>query len=430
MFVFVLCALAFATFHLVALMSRQIKPTRKKQVLTLAIVLNLSVLLYFKYANFFIENFNEFLYSLGCSEVSWTKVALPVGISFFTFQKLTYCIDVYRGLHAPLKRFRDFLLFALVFPQLIAGPIVRFTLIADELTNRKENAHMFLTGLFRFCIGLAKKVLIANVLGVHASGVFDNDLTLINSPEAWLAIVAYTFQIYFDFSGYSDMAIGLARMMGFHFPENFNNPYLSQSITEFWKRWHITLGAWMRDYLYIPLGGNKVKTSSRLYFNLVFVFLISGLWHGASWNFVFWGAFHGFFLVLDRIFLLRILEKSGAILSTLITFIVVLHGWIFFRTESMADAWTFIQKMYCIDGAGSWPDTTLHFKFILVFAVFLSLLVVTKPGKKLEQWTFDLDRDFRFGKYLSQTTLALGLFVICLAGITASGFNPFIYFRF
>jgi len=280
---------------------------KKKKLLTaISVMLNVGLLAYFKYANFFVENINEVLAAIGIEQIKWTAVTLPIGISFFTFQKMTYAVDVYRGVYHPLKKPTDFALYILMFPQLIAGPIVRFNEIANQIEDRSwnENNNNRLTGFFRFTVGLAKKVLIANVLGEQVDLIFGLGQLEFNTVTAWIGIVAYAFQIYFDFSGYSDMAIGIGRMIGFDFPENFNNPYISRNITEFWRRWHITLGRWMRDYLYIPLGGNRVSTM-RLYFNLWVVFLISGLWHGAAWNFVIWGAFHGLFLVMDKLFLLK-----------------------------------------------------------------------------------------------------------------------------
>jgi len=219
-----------------------------------------------------------------------------------------------------------------MFPQLIAGPIVRFQTIADQIVDRKETYEDRLTGFYRFIIGLAKKVLIADVLGVRVDEIMTSDLYLLDATTAWVGIIAYAFQIYFDFSGYSDMAIGIGRMLGFRFPENFDNPYISSSITEFWRRWHMTFTTFMRYYLYYPLGGNKVETKRRLYFNLMFVFLVSGLWHGASWNFVLWGAIHGFFLIMERVFLLKLLKFSGRLSGVMYTFIIVLLAWVPFRS--------------------------------------------------------------------------------------------------
>ncbi len=302
-FVFLLLGSTLLDFYLVRYMSQQIDSKKRKYLLMLSLSLNLGLLAVFKYANFFVENIQTILVASGSSSFAWTNIALPIGISFYTFQTLTYSVDVYRKVHAPLRSVKDYLLYIMMFPQLIAGPIVRFNTIADQIEHRVETHQDKLQGFYRFCIGLAKKVLIANVLGEvvllllgEQPGISTNWASL-NSSLAWYCLLAYTFQIYFDFSGYSDMAIGLGKMMGFSFPENFDNPYNSRSISEFWRRWHITLGAFMRSYLYIPLGGSRVAKKSRLYVNLWLVFLLSGLWHGASWNFVIWGAFHGFFLV-------------------------------------------------------------------------------------------------------------------------------------
>ncbi|WP_206680737.1 MBOAT family O-acyltransferase [Hymenobacter polaris] len=255
-------------------------PARWKQriFLIISILLNVSLLFYFKYANFFLDNVSAVRGYFGAGELTWEKVVLPIGISFFTFEKLTYTIDVYRGVNQPLRSFWDFLLYIMLFPKLIAGPIVRFHEIAGQLTDRRafDTVDEKLAGFFRFMVGLGKKVLIANVLGQQADRLFALPPEALPTGLAWVGALAYTFQIYFDFSGYSDMAIGLGRLMGFQFPENFNSPYVARSITEFWQRWHITLGRWMRDYLYVPLGGNRVRPS-RLYLNLCTVFVLSGL---------------------------------------------------------------------------------------------------------------------------------------------------------
>ncbi len=306
-------------------------------------------MIYFKYANFFIENVNIFFEQFGLQPYTWTKIILPIGISFYTFQTITYAIDVYRKVHDPLDKLTDYTLYIIMFPQLIAGPIVRYNYIADQLVERKETYEDRLMGFYRFCIGLAKKVLIANTLGAQADLVMNMDFYSISSTTAWIGILAYTFQIYFDFSGYSDMAIGIGRMIGFRFPENFDNPYTSKSITEFWRRWHITLGAFMKFYLYIPLGGSKVKTNRRLYFNLWFVFLVSGLWHGASWNFVIWGAFHGFFLVIERLFLSKVLKRAGSVISLVYTFFITIMGWVIFRIEDYKSAFVFYKKLFVFE---------------------------------------------------------------------------------
>ncbi|NLA23497.1 MAG: MBOAT family protein [Bacteroidales bacterium] len=379
--------------------------------------------------NFFVENLNFLLNAFGASCIHWTNIALPIGISFFTFQKFTYSIDVYRGVHKPLERVWDLCLYILLFPQLIAGPIVRYHEIADQIVDRSHNetAQNRLMGFYRFIIGLSKKVLIANVLGAEADRVFEMQAMAMGSGTAWLGVLAYTFQIYFDFSGYSDMAIGIGRMIGFKFPENFNNPYISQSITEFWRRWHITLGRWMRDYLYIPLGGNRVKTKYRLYFNLWVVFLISGLWHGASWTFVIWGAYHGLFLVLDRLFLLKVYEKIGKFPSILITFIIAVVGWVFFRSPDIDYAFQFIGNMFSFNFVGvEYYDA--EFWTILAIAIAFSFLTAFKFGLKIEQKV--LYSDYSKYGYYSMAFISVVLLMISISSITASGFNPFIYFRF
>ena len=322
-FIFIVTTTIFVDYFIVNKIHNSDNLTLRKRLLALSVIMKVGLLAYFKYANFFVENVDVLLHSFGFESIKWTSIVLPIGISFFTFQALTYSIDVYRKVHAPLKSVADYLLYILLFPQLIAGPIVRYNEIADQLEDRKANDTFDnkILGFYRFVIGLAKKVLIANVLGAEADKAFALSEELLTSNIAWIGILAYTFQIYFDFSGYSDMAIGLGRMMGFTFPENFNNPYVSQNITEFWRRWHITLGRFMRDYLYIPLGGNRVSIK-RMYFNLAFVFVVSGFWHGAAWNFIIWGAFHGLFLILDRLFLLKFYDKIGKYPSIIITFLL------------------------------------------------------------------------------------------------------------
>jgi len=430
-FVFVVVGSVIVDFYLIDNMYKSKVKRTRLLLLTISISINLGLLLYFKYANFFVENMNGMLSSFGVNEVSWTSVILPIGISFYTFQTLTYSIDVFRGTHKPLKTPLQYLVYIMLFPQMIAGPIVRFNEIADQIEDREalETIDNKLLGFFRFGIGLAKKVLIANVLGAEADRVFalaDNDLT---TPIAWIGTLAYTFQIYFDFSGYSDMAIGLGKILGFKFPENFNNPYVSQNITEFWRRWHITLGSFMRDYLYIPLGGSRVGSKRRLYFNLWIVFLLSGLWHGAAWNFVLWGAFHGAFLILDRLFLLKVYSFIGKYPSIIITFLITMVGWVLFRVESLDQAGFFIQKMFAMDFRPIGHYLDREFWTILVIASIFAFITVSKWGLKLEKRFFFTEKYSNAG-YLGGTLLFLVFMVLCVASITSSGFNPFIYFRF
>jgi alginate O-acetyltransferase complex protein AlgI len=362
------------------------------------------------------------------SAIHWTKLLLPIGISFYTFETITYVVDVYRKVHKPLNNFWDYQLYIIFFPKLIAGPIIRYHDLADQIGDRSQNetADNLLTGFYRFGIGLAKKVLIANQIGAQADAIFAMNYGDISTGMAWTGILAYTFQIYFDFAGYSDMAIGIAKMVGFRFPENFNNPYISQSITEFWRRWHISLGAWMRNYLYIPLGGNRVS-KRRLYFNLWLVFLASGLWHGASWNFVIWGAYHGLFLVLERKWLLKAYQKIGKMPSIIITFFIVVVGWVFFRTETLPQALLFLKTMFAFQGgAAVMPDA--EFWFWLYVALFCVFGGACRWGEKLQN-------SFYFAPYSTRKHIvvfagSLILLLLSISSITAFGFNPFIYFRF
>lgn len=427
-FIFIVLGSIIADFYIVGLMNKSPGKT-KRWLLALSVAINVGLLVYFKYANFFIENFNAILHLWGINEVTWTRIALPIGISFFTFQKLTYSVDVYRKVYHPLKKIADYALYILMFPQLIAGPIVRFNEIAGQIEDRRsnENNNNRLTGFFRFAIGLAKKVLIANTMGEQADLIFGADPAGLSTYIAWMGVLAYAFQIYFDFSGYSDMAIGLGRMMGFDFPENFKNPYISGSITEFWRRWHITLGRWMKDYLYVPLGGNRVS-AGRMYFNLWVVFLISGLWHGAAWNFVVWGAYHGLFLVLERLFLLRVYKKAGRLVSTVWVFFLTLVGWVLFRSDSLAQSVSFLKSMF---GAGenalavSFDD---KFYTILALAAFFSFIAYSRKVEKRQEWLYDKNK--RAGMLVLMTFTALVFYVVCLGFVSSSGFNPFIYFRF
>lgn len=425
-FGFVLVGAIVADFFLVRLMDQAAEIKLKKRYLALAVFLNVALLAYFKYANFFVENVNSILESVGVEAVAWTAVVLPIGISFFTFQKLSYIIDVYYEQAKPLKGLSDYALYIMLFPQLIAGPIVRFNEIAAQLKDRSAalNIDNKLNGIFRFSIGLAKKMLIANPLGEQVDLVFASTALDMGTLDAWTIITAYAFQIYFDFSGYSDMAIGIGLLLGFRFPENFNFPYIAQSITEFWRRWHITLSNWMRDYLYIPLGGNRGSVQAT-YINLSIVFLFSGLWHGAAWTFVLWGLFHGCFLVLDRLFLSKVLNKVGKLPALLFTFIITLLGWVLFR----ADTLEFGLDYYVLLFSGQASSATFSVYFWTIF--FLAAIISFLPGiLPIEE---QLNRLFRtsdlFG-FIWKFLVTVVLLVICMSEIEVSSFNPFIYFRF
>ena len=428
-FVFVILSTTFIDFHLVRFMSKNNNVLHRRLLLTLSVSINVGLLFYFKYSNFFIENVNAVLSVFGDKNIIWTKLVLPIGISFYTFETITYVVDVYRRIHKPLDNFWDYQLYIILFPKLIAGPIIRYHDLAHQIIDRRSNENIDnrLSGLFRFVIGLSKKVLIANVLGKEADAIFAMNTIDLSSSTAWIGILAYTFQIYFDFSGYSDMAIGIGRMIGFDFLENFNNPYISRNITEFWRRWHISLGRWMKDYLYIPLGGNKVK-NYRLYFNLWFVFIISGFWHGASWNFIIWGAYHGVFLIFDRLFLIKVYKTIGKSPSIAITFFITVIGWVIFRTNDMHQAYNYIYAMFKFDFSYISFYSNTKFYFVLLIAIILcfygSIDVV-------EKWQLRLYEKKQSNIILiTMVVFAVIFYIIDISAVTANGFNPFIYFRF
>ena len=392
-----------------------------------SIVLNLVLLGYFKYANFFVST----LVDVSGFDPHWVKVILPIGISFFTFQKISYTIDVIKGDKEPLDSFTDYALYVLFFPRLIAGPIVRYHEIVSDLLDREKRDTIDdkIMGFFRFSIGLAKKVLIANTLAVTVDKIFLAPVDHLTLLDAWLGLLLFTFQIYFDFSGYSDMAIGLGRILGFKLPENFNFPYISQNITEFWKRWHITLGNWMKDYLYVPLGGNRA-TKNRLYINLSVVFLLSGLWHGSSWNFIIWGIFHGLFLILDRMFLIKLSEKYGNYFSIPFTFFIITISWVIFKIDNLNHLGSFLSVLFT-GGLSKFPLVILDAKTITVFllAIVISFSPLLNPVKVL------LDRVSNWTNLSDKKALVIGcltffIVTICLSHVAASDFNPFIYFRF
>lgn len=422
-FIFLLMLSTVVDFFLIRKISTSTSPGKKKKTLVISIGLNLGLLVYFKYFNFFIHSINELT---GLSFDFW-KIALPIGISFYTFQSISCAVDVYRGTVKPLNKLSDYLLYILLFPQMIAGPIVRFGTIRNQIENRILNPDQKLLGLYRFIIGLAKKVLIANVLGAFAATILKEDLTSFSSLELWLALIAYSFQIYFDFSGYSDMAIGIGKMLGFTFPENFNLPYISKSITEFWKRWHITLGAFMRDYLYIPLGGNR-KGRYRTLFNLCFVFFLSGLWHGASFNFILWGLFHGFFLILDRLFLKKALNKIG-VLAIPVTYFIVVQGWGIFYLNNPQDIFTLFKEIYQISDWSFNIKVSNEVFYTLIFAGLFSFFGLIPTIEKRVKAFINI-RVISLYSHLIVLPILLITCIVCISSIASEGFNPFIYYRF
>ncbi|MEN0005537.1 MAG: MBOAT family protein [Bacteroidota bacterium] len=427
-FIIIIITSLILDFYLVQLIEVS-RGLRKKRLLALTIILNVGLLVVAKYLNFFVDNINGIAQLFGGEGIRMARIALPIGISFITFQKISYVLDCHQGRSKPLQRFEDYALYILLFPQLIAGPIVRFNEIASQLQDRSAHEHIDdrLAGLFRFLIGLAKKVLIANSVGLVVDDIFSHAPDQLNTVTAWVGIIAYSFQIYFDFSGYSDMAIGLARMLGFRFPENFNFPYIAQNITEFWRRWHITLSNWMRDYLYIPLGGNRVS-KRRLYFNLCAVFLISGLWHGAAWTFIFWGAFHGLFLILDRLFLVDWLKGLGKVPSVLITYLIVLLGWVFFRSPDFSYAFAYIGLLFSFSGNALLVVTGAKFWFFMLLAVTFSFMGVFNSVEQAGNRFFE--NELHLGWLSAKALFCALISTWSLLEIFASGFNPFIYFQF
>ncbi len=428
-FIFVLLGTTFIDYHVVKYMDAIEDTKRRRLFLLIPLIINVGLLFYFKYANFFIDNVNSFIESMGGSSIPLLNVIMPIGISFYTFETLTYVMDVYRKVHKPLNHFWNYQLYIILFPKLIAGPIIRYHEISDQITGRfsTETIDEKLTGFFRFCIGLAKKVLIANAMGEYADTMFALPPETIDSSTAWLGSLAYTFQIYFDFSGYSDMAIGLGLLLGFRFPENFHNPYISQSISEFWRRWHISLGRWMHNYLYIPLGGNRVS-KQRLYLNLSLVFLLSGLWHGASWTFILWGAYHGIFLILDRIFLESWLNKLGKFASISFTFFVTVIGWVLFRAETLDQATNIWSAMFRFDFHLHESFIESRFFIVLIIASIFSFFAFSKVTNKIQEYVYGVDK--KIWAHSGFVLLATILFIVSLGNILTSDYNPFIYFRF
>jgi alginate O-acetyltransferase complex protein AlgI len=399
-------------------------PARRQRVaLVISIVTNLSLLGFFKYFNFAVDSYNELAALAGFGHLQLDtamRVALPLGISFYTFQSMSYTIDVYQGRAAALRNFIDFACYVSLFPQLVAGPIIRFREIADQLQERTHTLAKAARGVAILSLGMAKKVLLADPCGRIADAAFEAGA--LTPLDAWWGVVAYSFQIYFDFSGYSDMAIGLGLMLGFTFPKNFAAPYRAASLTEFWQRWHISLSSWLRDYLYIPLGGNR-RGPSRTYVNLMVVMLLGGLWHGAAWNFVVWGGIHGAWLAFERS-----LGKQSPyyglprVPRVALTYLVVLIAWVFFRAPDLSSAMAYLGAMF---GAGGGEQAVLLGGVLyrpLDFLVVATAAAVVWGGAQTSDWTRRLT--------LPRAAVALGLFVLALIVLETQGYSPFIYFIF
>ncbi|MBQ7038454.1 MAG: MBOAT family protein [Clostridia bacterium] len=393
------------------------KKALRKTVFVITVILLVANLFVFKYLNFAVKNINL----LFDSSINVGNILLPIGISFYTFQILSYVIDLYKREIALQKNYFYLTLYVSFFPQLIAGPIVRYQTIEHEINTRKETFDGFIHGFRRFIIGLAKKVIIANNVGAIATLIYSGDKTIYGTQFYWLAAVAYALQIYFDFSGYSDMAIGLGEMFGFHFLENFNYPYISTSITEFWRRWHISLSTWFRDYIYIPLGGNRVKTG-RWLLNILAVWALTGFWHGAEWNFIAWGLFYGALLLLEKLFLGKLLAKLPKFVCWLYTMVIVLVGWVLFNLTEPAAIVHALSQMFSFNYTNT-TTAILADVNILYAWLYIPLGVICMfPWKnkinlsKVPEWVVN--------------GVCLILFAVCVVFIIGSTYNPFIYFRF
>lgn len=410
------------------------KSPRGKFAFAVGVILNVALLLYYKYTNFFFGEFNTLLAYLEHEPIHWTQVLLPVGVSFFTFQKISYLGDVYRGLCVPAAKLSDYLLYVVLFPQLIAGPIVRYHDVDAQIKQRSHSFDMMFSGIVRFCIGLGKKVLIADEMGRITDNVFALNAGELYTWHAWVGLLAYAFQIYFDFSGYSDMAIGLGRMMGFEFLENFNFPYISQNITEFWRRWHLSLSRWMLEYLYIPLGGSRVS-KVRMYCNLWLVFIVSGLWHGASWNFLIWGIYHGFFLVLDKVFWIRISSKIPKIINVMICFFIVLIGWVFFRIENLSHAIQFLETLFGLSNSVVEPSKIYRAQIIHNRGIFVMIVaMISSFAPLLDGVRVRVTTWWHSRSDVLQTNFAFAvsfaLFILSVTSLSTNEFSPFLYFKF
>jgi len=397
--------------------------------LVVSIIINLGLLATFKYSGFIVENVNDiFGTSFGLPHF-----ALPIGISFYTFQTISYSVDVYRNEVKAQKSFLKFLMFVSLYHQLVAGPIVRYSHIADEIDNRKEKLSDISRGLSRFCIGLFKKVVIANVaaelvrkyMGDNSDPLTMTELSSLATGAAWLGLVMFAIQIYFDFSGYSDMAIGLGWMFGFHYHENFKYPYTATSVSDFWRRWHISLGTFFKDYVYIPMGGNK----KRIYFNLFVVWFLTGMWHGASWNFIFWGLYFFVFISLEKAFILRFLKKIPRFFSHVYALLIIIPGWVIFYFTDTQILGAYVAKLFSFGSGEGWngeltSDLTNHL-FWLIFAIICCMPVY----HKVKEW-FDL----RLKRPAVFELVTVGVNVccifLCVAQLVGKSYNPFIYFRF
>ncbi|MEK5333344.1 MBOAT family O-acyltransferase [Lysinibacillus sp. FSL W8-0992] len=388
---------------------------KRKGIVVCSIIVNLMLLSYFKYADFLIHNVNALL----GTDIPLTELPLPIGISFYTFQSMSYIIDVYRGTAKAQRNWIDFGTFVALFPQLVAGPIVTYNTIAQQLQHRAESISMFAEGVQRFVIGLAKKVLLANNIGLLWDTISSSNVETMPMLTAWLGIIAFAFQIYFDFSGYSDMAIGLGLMFGFRFNENFNKPYIAQSITDFWRRWHISLSSWFRDYVYIPLGGNRRGLAIQMR-NILIVWLLTGFWHGASWNFIWWGLYFGVILIVEKWWGLSLLSRLPRWTRHLYAIFLILIGWVLFAFDQPSLIGAYLAAMFGFNGQSLWNNDTGYYFYTNL--VLLLVLIIASIPMKLWKKTSELS--------LVQIAWYGLLYFLSVAYLVDATFNPFLYFRF
>lgn len=395
-------------------------PAAAKRSLIFTVAVNLCILGFFKYEGFVLDSLSAVL----PVDIPYRAMALPIGISFYTFQILSYIIDVYRGHVKVQTNLLDFALYVTMFPQLIAGPIVQYADVDRQLHVRKESWGKFGEGSMFFIRGLAKKVLLANTIGMVYTEVAALAPGKVSVLSAWIGCISYAFQIYFDFSGYSDMAIGLGKMFGFEFLKNFDYPYISQSITEFWRRWHISLGSWFREYVYIPLGGNRVPVIKHLR-NLLIVWFLTGLWHGAAWNFVAWGLYYGLILILEKYFLSRVLERLPAVIRHIYSLVLVLIGWVFFFSPTLGGAVDYIQLMFGVGANGLVDSEGLY----LLTTNLLLLILLVIGSTPIVHRAYERVMAGR-GKILANCVVYTAMFLLCIAYLVTETYNPFLYFRF
>ena len=427
--VYLMLASIFINYLFGLLVDKASSKKSRKIYLIWAIVSNLVILGYFKYFNLILER----IHNVKFPDLEFSGIVLPIGISFYTFQALSYVVDIYRGKDEEngtkvQKNIFDLALYISFFPQLIAGPIVKYYDIEKQLKSRKENVTRVAYGIKRFIFGLSKKVLISNVLASTADKIFALPIDGVGTPLAWLGLICYTLQIYYDFSGYSDMAIGLGEVFGFRFMENFNYPYISKSIKEFWRRWHISLSTWFKEYLYIPLGGNR-KGNVRTYINLFIVFLATGVWHGAGANFVIWGMIHGFFIIIERMFLGKYLAKKGlAIVSNIYTMLVVMIAWVFFRVETFSGAISYLKVLFKYRPGSRINDINIYLTNEVILSIIIGILLCGIIQGIFKKFKNDLYIENEIKTY--QIIVLVILLSLCILSMVSGTYNPFIYFRF